>query len=195
MTTLPVSDDERLQAPPIHGGEKLPALARAAISADLSGRPLPEPPDEWKEPGASFVTLTREGRLRGCIGSLVPRRSLGDDVVGNARSAAFRDPRFPPLTDRELEGLRIEVSVLSAPSPIPAATRQDALAAMRPGVDGVILEAGAHRATFLPQVWDQLPDPEEFLGQLMRKAGLPAGFWSEEVRLSRYAVTVFKETV
>lgn len=174
-------------------GEQLPALARAAITASLEGAPAPFPAGEWGTPTATFVTLTIAGRLRGCIGSLAPYRPLGEDVIANARAAAFHDPRFPPLTAEELSRVRIEVSVLSIPTPLPAESRQEALEALRPGVDGIVLRADGHSATYLPQVWEQLPRPQQFLDGLLVKAGLPAGYWGPEVRLARYTVEAFKE--
>lgn len=148
---------------------------------------------ELQQPGASFITLTQKGKLRGCIGSLVASRPLLEDVQQNAVSAAFRDPRFPPLEAGELPMTRIEVSVLTAPEPFEFIDEADALAKLRPLVDGVIFEAGGHRATFLPQVWEQLPDPQTFLAHLKHKAGLPPDYWSEDVRLQRYSVRKWKE--
>jgi AmmeMemoRadiSam system protein A len=180
--------------PPVPArGPVLLRLARTAIEGRLgvpveARAPLPE----WLlEPGASFVTLrSAGGDLRGCIGSIAAVRPLGEDVEANAAAAAFRDPRFPALAREELADLGVEVSVLSASEPLPAAPGFEAAAAMlRPGVDGVILEAGPFaRATFLPQVWEELPDARDFLAQLQRKAGLPARGWSAAHRLSRYTV-------
>jgi AmmeMemoRadiSam system protein A len=151
--------------------------------------------DSWLDtPGASFVTLTQQGALRGCIGSLTAYRSLRDDVAANAVNAAVRDPRFRPLTADELPDTHIEVSVLSAPEPYPFTDHADALSRLRPRVDGLTLEYGNHRGTFLPQVWDSLSEPDEFLAHLVRKAGLPAGWWDDDARLSRYSVKAFEET-
>jgi AmmeMemoRadiSam system protein A len=175
-------------------GRVLTRLARASIARALGERVDDPPRPEWLQaPGAVFVTLTRHGELRGCIGSLEAHRSLEEDVVENARMAAFGDPRFAPLTRDELDDTRVEVSVLSAPEPIAFTDEADALAKLRPGVDGVILEYGHHRATFLPQVWHQLPTPREFMAHLKRKAGLPADFWDEGVRLYRYSVEKYEE--
>jgi AmmeMemoRadiSam system protein A len=146
-----------------------------------------------QEPGATFVTLTRHGDLRGCIGSLEAHRPLAQDVRENAVAAAFRDPRFRPLTRKEFDAVRVEVSLLSPPESIEAEDEKAALAALRPHVDGVVLAYGHLRSTFLPQVWEQLPDPQEFLAYLKRKAGLPMDFWAAEVRLSRYTVSKWKE--
>jgi AmmeMemoRadiSam system protein A len=182
-------------------GRLLLALAREAIAAALdvpwhaTRVPAPELAAPWlRAPGACFVTLTRRNRLRGCIGSVRARRPLGDDVRANARAAALSDPRFPPLTAAELPETRIEVSLLSPPSPLPAASEEEALAALRPGIDGIVLEVGGEsHATFLPQVWDNLPSPREFLAHLKHKAGLPVDFWSPDLRLQRYTVTKWAE--
>lgn len=175
-------------------GRVLLALARASIARAL-GVPVQEPPrPAWlKAQAAVFVTLTRNGELRGCIGSLEARRSLEEDVEENARMAAFADPRFAPLRQEELADTRVEVSVLSPAEPIPFTDEADALRKLRPGVDGVILEYGPHRATFLPQVWRQLHEPRQFLAQLKRKAGLPADFWADGVKLYRYTVEKYAE--
>ena len=182
-------------------GRVLLALAREAIAAALH---VPPPAARWpaaeleapwlRAPGACFVTLTRQGRLRGCIGSVRARRPLVDDVRANARAAALSDPRFPQLTAGELPDTRIEVSLLSAASPLPAASEEEALAALRPGIDGIILEIGGEtHATFLPQVWENLPSPRDFLAHLKHKAGLSPGFWSPDLRLHRYTVTKWVE--
>ncbi|NLH83669.1 MAG: AmmeMemoRadiSam system protein A [Phyllobacteriaceae bacterium] len=179
-------------------GATLLVLARGAI-AEALGRPTGAAPPLGRstprlaEPGAAFVTLTEGGELRGCIGSLAPRRALADDVVANARAAAFDDPRFPPLARDELDRIRVEVSVLSPLEPLPVVSEADALAKIRPGVDGLVLEWGRHRGTFLPQVWDDLPDPRAFLAHLKRKAGLPPDFWADDLRLSRYHVEKWSE--
>jgi hypothetical protein len=143
--------------------------------------------------GACFVTLTRHGRLRGCIGSLQAHRKLLDDVRANAKAAAFLDPRFEPLTGTEFKSTLVEISLLSASEPIAFADEAEAIARLRPTVDGIILEFGRNRGTFLPQVWEQIPDPREFLAHLKRKAGLAAEFWVEDIRLSRYTVSKWKE--
>ena len=128
------------------------------------------------------MTLRREGELRGCIGTVDAWRPLGEDVRANAVAAAFHDPRFPPLARDEFDDTSIEVSLLGPHEPVPASDEAQALATLRPGVDGVLLECGRRRATFLPQVWEQLPEPREFLRALKRKAGLAGDFWSDEVR-------------
>jgi len=176
-------------------GRLLNAMARAAIARkfDIETPTLSHP--AWlEEPGAVFVTLTRDGQLRGCIGSLEAHRALGRDIEANAQAAAFRDPRFPPLEPYELDAIRTEVSVLSRPEPMTFSDEVDALAQLRPGIDGVILQSGWHRATFLPQVWEQLPEPTRFMAHLKVKAGLPADYWSDSIQLSRYTVAKYEES-
>lgn len=169
-------------------------LARMAIGSLLDRPRQATPEAEWlHEPGASFVTLMRHGELRGCIGTLEPYRSLREDVWDNAQMAAFRDPRFSPLTSREYATIDIEVALLSAIEPMAVNDEHDALAQLRPGVDGIVLEFRHHRSTFLPQVWEHLPEPQHFLAQLKQKAGLPRDFWDPAVRLSRYTVSKWRE--
>jgi AmmeMemoRadiSam system protein A len=175
-------------------GEILLDIARAAIAREL-GRTHPSSEEgHWlREPAASFVTLKQGERLRGCIGTLKAHRPLIEDVKSNARNAAFRDPRFPPLSAPELDRTTIEVSVLSPLERIVAETEAAALAQLRPGVDGVVFEYGYHQSTYLPQVWDDLPDPAEFLATLKQKAGLPPDFWDANVKLARYTVSKWSE--
>ncbi len=174
------------------------ALARDSIRHGLAtGRPLEvdvtafDP--ELRKPGASFVTLDAHGRLRGCIGSLEAYRPLVVDVADNAFNAAFRDPRFPPVREDEFEDLRIHVSVLSPPEPLQFRDEADLLAQLRPGVDGLILEDRGRRGTFLPSVWEPLPDRREFLAHLKLKAGLPPDHWSPTLRVWRYTTESFGE--
>lgn len=175
-------------------GKTLLQLARAAIAQRLGLATDLPPRATWLEKtGACFVTLKAHGKLRGCIGSLEARQALYDDVVHNAVAAAFRDPRFPPVSTDELNGVKIEISLLSPATPMDFFDERGALAQLRPNTDGVILEYGAHRATFLPQVWADLPQPQQFLAHLKRKAGLPEDFWSDDIRLSRYTVQKFRE--
>ena len=175
-------------------GKTLLPIARAAISCALG---VPKAADEtapWlAEPGASFVTLTQNGELRGCIGTLQAYRSLLADVKSNAVSAALHDPRFLPLSAGELGITSIEISLLSPPAAMQVRDEADALAQLRPNVDGIVFEFGSYRSTFLPQVWEQLPLPRQFMAHLRRKAGLPDDFWEEGVKLSRYTVTKWKE--
>lgn len=178
-------------------GNTLLARAYNAIAAELGGKTVAEPSAtdfaaELAAPGATFVTLTQNGQLRGCIGSLQAWRPLEEDVRANALAAAFRDPRFPPLRAEELNRTRVEVSLLAPAVAMTFTDEADALAQLRPLVDGVILECQGHRSTFLPQVWEQIPDPARFLGQLKLKAGLAADFWAPEMKLWRYEVKKWK---
>lgn len=170
------------------------AIARNAISGHFGYPPRPVAAHPaLADPAATFVTLTKDDVLRGCIGSLEPHRSLAQDVAGNALAAAFQDPRFPPLAEMEIRRIRIEVSLLGTPETMACTDEADALARLRPGIDGVILRHGTRRATFLPQVWESLPHPRDFLSQLKLKAGLPAGFWDDTLVLARYGVRKWKE--
>jgi AmmeMemoRadiSam system protein B/AmmeMemoRadiSam system protein A len=176
-------------------GAALLGHARRAI-ADALGQPAGPAPIRHTglaERGATFVTLRIAGELRGCIGTLDAHRPLADDVQMHALAAAFRDPRFEPLGAHEFAALEIEVSVLGEPEPLPPLTESEAHAALRPGVDGVVLEWRGRRATFLPQVWDELPEPRDFLAALKRKAGLPADHWASDLRLARYSVRKYVE--
>lgn len=147
-----------------------------------------------EDPGATFVTLTLRGQLRGCIGTLSAHRTLAVDVRSNAVAAAFRDPRFPPLSRAEFSSTRIEVSLLATPVPMQVGDESDALAQLRPARDGIVLSWRGRSATFLPQVWETLPDRAEFLRTLKRKAGLPADFWAPDLRLERYSVRKWVES-
>ena len=176
-------------------GRLLVRIARESLTEALGLGVAADYREPWlQEPGASFVTLTRWGKLRGCVGTIRAHRALFDDVWLNARAAAFHDTRFPPLERDEFAHLQVEVSLLSHPEPLPPFIREEeALAALRPGVDGIIFETFSHRSTFLPQVWEQLPDPRDFLSHLKDKAGLPEDFWSPDVRLLRYTVRKWVE--
>lgn len=175
-------------------GRALLIRARNAIAAELGAPTVPEPDDPaLEQPGATFVTLTQDGHLRGCIGSLEASRPLAVDVRANARAAAFGDPRFAPLRPSELQHTRVEVSLLSRAERVDFTDEQDAVAKLRPDVDGVILEWDGKRGTFLPQVWENLREPQLFLNLLKQKAGLPADFWSPDLRLYRYEVQKWKE--
>ncbi|RRJ85812.1 AmmeMemoRadiSam system protein A [Gulosibacter macacae] len=176
-------------------GTILLAIARSTIANELGVHaPMPARDDALRKPGASFVSLSIDGKLRGCIGTLRAYRDLGDDVAENAIAAAFQDPRFGPLQRSELDQIRIEVSELTEPKAIGYdGTRAGAIAALRPGVDGVVLHAGRHRATFLPQVWQSLPDPNQFLSHLLAKAGLDPNTWPADTTLERYGVSSWQE--
>ncbi|WP_017941635.1 MULTISPECIES: AmmeMemoRadiSam system protein A [unclassified Thioalkalivibrio] len=167
------------------------AIRRAAhngpaetIAPERELHPLPDP-------GASFVTLKQGDSLRGCIGTLEAHRPLAADVLHNARAAALDDPRFPPLRAAELDGLAYSVTLLSPARPIEAHHRTALLDQLQPGQDGLVIQAGARRATFLPAVWEHLPDPEAFLDALLQKAGLAHGGWPEGLQVWRYGTREF----
>lgn len=179
-------------------GARLLALARDAIAAGLGlpGKAAPPDPvaERWlEEPAATFVTLHRGGELHGCIGSIEPRQRLVDDVRHNAAAAAFIDPRATPLHPADLDELEVEVSLLGPLEPLSFRSEEDALSQLRPGVDGVVFACGSRRATFLPQVWESLPEPREFLEHLKAKAGFPPDFWAEGVKLYRYGLQKWSE--
>lgn len=181
---------------PSDAGHVLLPLARAAIAAELGLglQKMNEDPPWLRQQGACFITLTRDDRLRGCIGTLRAHRALADDVKANAVAAAFRDPRFAPLTAVEFAAVALEISLLSMLQPMSFADEPDALRQLRAGVDGVVFEYGHHTSTFLPQVWEDLKEPTEFLAHLKYKAGLPPDFWDKEVKLSRYTVFKWRES-
>lgn len=177
----------------------LDLAARAVRSGLRTGRRPEVRSDTFAAPlqtqRACFVTLKRDGRLRGCIGSLQAQRPLAADIVWNAWSAAFADPRFETLTKDEFPGLQIGVSILSPPHRLHVSGEGDLKARLRPGVDGLILADGEHRATFLPQVWEELQDVDSFLAHLKQKAGLSPDHWSETIQFSRYAAESFAAPV
>lgn len=171
-------------------------IAASSIRHGLEqGRPLPVEAGGYTgalaEPGACFVSLHRNGGLRGCIGTLEPHRALALDAAENAYAAAFCDPRFPPLRSDEWGGLELEVSVLTPAEPLPASSEAELIARLRPGEDGLVLNERGQRATFLPAVWANLPEPRAFLDHLRLKAGLPPGYWSDTIRFSRYRTESF----
>jgi len=192
MPPLPL---RKIQMTENKGAVLLP-LARAAIAERLG---LSREADictdsSWlHETAACFVTLHKNGALRGCIGSIEAHRPLLEDLRANAVSAAFHDPRFPPLAESELETVDLEVSLLTPLQPLPVSSEADAVAKLEPFRDGVVLKYRADRGTFLPQVWEQLPQPEHFLMHLKQKAGLSADFWHEDVELFRYTVEKYAE--
>jgi hypothetical protein len=178
--------------------DQLLRIARESIGAGLRGDGALEVnpatmADSLNEELGAFVTLTHRESLRGCIGSMEAVEPLAQTVAGSAYGAAFRDPRFPPLAPDEFEQIRIEISVLSAMEIIPVDSRYALLAQMKPGIDGILLEDGRHRSTFLPKVWEQLPDPDRFLEQLLAKAGLPVDHWSSRMQVHRYTTLSFSE--
>jgi len=176
-------------------GRRLLALARAAIAHELGTGPAPQSDrDAWPgQTAATFVTLLKDGKLRGCIGSLEAHRPLREDIAANAVAAALRDPRFPPLTKEEWPFCALEVSLLSRPKTIRFADEADLLAQVRAGVDGIILECAGKRATYLPQVWEGLPDKRQFFAELKRKAGIPAETSLGRCTVRRYRVAKWKE--
>jgi hypothetical protein len=174
-------------------GRVLVGLARNAIAGAL-GEPGTETtarPNWLGQLGATFVTLMKAGQLRGCVGSLTAARTLAEDVAANALAAAFQDPRFPPLTREEWPDCEVEISLLSAPKSLRFADEADLLSQIRVGEDGMILEHAGRRATYLPQVWEQLPDKRQFLDELKKKAGLPAETRLARCRISRYRAKKF----
>jgi AmmeMemoRadiSam system protein B/AmmeMemoRadiSam system protein A len=174
-------------------GRTLLGIARGSIAAAINNTAMPSGDAAWLHRcQASFVTLMRDGVLRGCIGSLQPRRSLFDDVAANARSAAFSDPRFPGLTADEFAHVDIEVSLLAVPRRMVFADHGDLMAQLVPGEDGIVLEYEGRRATFLPQVWGSIPDREQFIAQLKAKAGLPS-VASARCKIWRYRAAKWRE--
>jgi len=175
-------------------GSAVLRLARSAIAEKLGlGTLDPMSHASLEQPSATFVTVTVARELRGCVGSLQAVRTLREDVRANAVAAAFRDPRFAPLETSEFAAASLEVSLLSGEERIEITSEQELLTRLRPGIDGVILQYGSHRATLLPQVWERLNDPREFMTALKLKAGLAEDFWSVGVQVSRYGVTTWKE--
>ena len=174
-------------------GPVLIAIAREAIADEDGFARRSERAEPWlAEPAATFVTLRLAGELRGCIGSIQALRPLAEDVFANARAAAYRDTRFSPVRARERDALEVEVSLLSPPQALAAGSEAEALERLRPGVDGLIVRFDDFHATFLPQVWESLPDPLLFLSELRVKARLPARFWHPRLALSRYTVEKFR---
>jgi AmmeMemoRadiSam system protein A len=177
-------------------GKTLVALARATLKHRLCGGEKPQIPEDpaLMAQAATFVTLNMAGHLRGCIGNLQPVGATWQGICDNALNAALHDPRFSPLRPEEVERIDLHISILSPPQPLVYASAEELLTKLRPGVDGVILREGRRSATFLPQVWEQLPDAEQFLNHLCRKAGLPEGFWRKgTIEVLVYEVQGFHE--
>ncbi len=171
-------------------------LAKQSIENGLElGKPfqvnLDSYSDKLTEQLATFVTLHKNKQLRGCIGSLIAHHPLVIDIAENAYSSAFNDPRFPQLKAEELNQLEIDISILTPPEPIIFKDRENLLEQIRPGVDGLILSEGFKRGTFLPSVWESLPEKEEFLQNLLLKAGLPHNYWSDNIYVERYETICF----
>ena len=180
-------------------GVELLCLARDSIEYGLvHERPLPvdytELPRALADMAATFTTLRYGGHLRGCCGTLEAVRPLAVDVAHSAFRAAFRDVRFEPVGKHELEAVRLEVSVLSSLEPVPFSSEADLLRRLTPGVDGLVIIAEGRRATFLPKVWEMLPDPRQFLVALKAKCGLPEKYWSERLEFQRYRTTSYTES-
>ena len=179
-------------------GKELLRLARSSIEYGLIYRePLPvdfdDLPTALTDPAATFTTLHVEDQLRGCCGTLEAVRPLAADVAHSAFRAAFRDPRFDPVGKHELQAIRLEVSVLSPMEPIPVSDEADLLERLTPGVDGLVIIADGRHATFLPKVWEMLPEPQQFLAALKAKCGLAANYWSERIEFRRYRTTSYSE--
>lgn len=171
--------------------QRLLALAKSSIQHGLqTGKPLKinlaDYPVELIEPRATFVTLHINHELRGCVGVLEAIRPLADDIAENAFSAAFKDSRFPALAANEFKDLEIHLSILTPAEPVSFTSEQDLVTQLQPGIDGLILEEGRRRGTFLPSVWEQLPEPQQFLRHLKKKAGFPPNYWSDKIRIYRY---------
>jgi AmmeMemoRadiSam system protein A len=180
-------------------GRRLLQVARQTIEHALfekkdGGSDEANSSPKFSEKRGTFVTLTMNGGLRGCIGHIIPQETLIEGVRVNAINAAFRDPRFRPLSKNEVEKIKIEVSILTEPRPLSYSDANDLLSKLRPGVDGVIIKKGYYQATFLPQVWEQLPDKKAFLTHLCMKAGLDGEAWkNERLQVSIYQVQAFEE--
>ena len=184
--------DDNAALSPEKAGQVLLDIAHGAIEGQLFRRSRAAAEADWlRQAGATFVTLKKHGQLRGCIGSLQAARPLAEDVAQNALGAAFRDPRFSALVAEEWPQCNLEISLLSAPKPLRFADEDDLLAQIRPGEDGLILEAHGRRGTFLPQVWESIPGTRAFLHELLRKAGLPADTRLARCKLYRYRVVKF----
>ena len=149
--------------------------------------------DALQQLRATFVTLQIDGELRGCIGTLEAHQPLVCDIAHNAHAAAFSDPRFHPLSEPEYPGIEIHISILSPASPMDFSSENDLISQLRPGIDGLILQEGIYKGTFLPSVWESLPDAKQFFAHLKRKAGLPMDHWSESVQVYRYTTESFGE--
>lgn len=192
VDTINLTDTERC---------RLLDLARMTLEQVVRRQPVLETdesdlPEALRQPAACFVTLSHQGRLRGCIGHLTACRPLHKAVVENTRSAAISDPRFSPMEPSELDGIRIEISVLSDLQPLRYGSAEDLPGLLRPHRDGVVLHLGDGLTTFLPQVWEQIPEPVEFLNRLAQKAGSGVDAWRQpEARISVYRAEVFGEPV
>jgi AmmeMemoRadiSam system protein A len=180
-------------------GKYLIGVARNTIKSELDNVEGPkidwkDVPEKFQKSLGTFVTITIDGNLRGCIGHIIPRETLLEGIKQNAINAAFKDPRFPPLQKEEFNKIDIEISILTPPQELSYSDAEDLLKKLRPGIDGVIIKKGLYEATFLPQVWDQLPEKEEFLAHLCLKAGLSMDSWkTDKLQVSIYQVQAFEE--
>jgi AmmeMemoRadiSam system protein A len=186
MSEIPLTPDE---------GARLARLAAAAVAAELLGAPPPGPPEESRllQPGACFVTLENQSRLRGCIGSLEASAPLWADATHNA-VRAMTDPRLPPVSVEDWPDLDVKVAVLSAAEQIEVSGREDLEAILRPGIDGLVLTGARRRSTYLPVVWQKLTDPSTFVSSLLAKGGWPGDRWPDEVRVARYTSTDYVDS-
>ena len=176
--------------------QTLKTLAKQSIEYGLThGCPLPVDlatlPETLTALRATFVTIEKKGQLRGCIGMLEAQRPLAEDIAANSYAAAFTDPRFPPLSADELVELDIHLSILSPAEAMSYQSETELIQLLRPNVDGLILDDGLHKATFLPSVWESLPNPVDFVHHLKHKAGLPVNYWSDDLRAYRYSAECF----
>jgi len=197
MALLPCID---LMSDKLSNEEKnqLLEIARHSIRTGLDNKPalrvnVAEIPENLLNKHATFVTITQSGNLRGCMGSLEANETLAQSVANTAHNAAFRDPRFPNLTPEEMDRTLIDISVLTPMQEMSVANRDDLINQLRPGIDGLLLEDRGYRATFLPKVWESLKEPQAFLQQLLRKAGLSDSHWSASMRFHRYQTESFHE--
>ena len=182
MSLIELTDDDKVL---------LLDIARRSIQSGLeTNQPLKineqEYPSHLQQLAATFVTLNIHKQLRGCIGTLSAYQSLVKDVAEHAFAAAFQDPRFPPVSQHEADLLEIHISILTPAEPLNFTSEQDLVNKIQPGIDGLILESGIHKGTFLPSVWDSLPDRKQFIEHLKLKAGLPRDFWDSNIKISRY---------
>lgn len=181
--------------------KELLRLARKTISEGCTRGFPPEPnpeededqPDFFLQKAACFVTLHKRGALRGCVGSTLAHRPLLDDVIHNAFASAFRDHRFPPVTESELTDINVEISILTPQQQMEITGERDLLKQVRPGIDGLLIRNPQYSATFLPQVWKQLPNPRQFLAHLKNKAGMVPGAWPDDMECFRYQCLKFEE--
>lgn len=191
---------ERLPCMKLDADERslLLKIARSSLESGLCHGHASQPdpaslPEKLCLPGACFVTLHRQGRLRGCIGSLEASEPMAQAVAGAAFAAGFRDPRFPPLSADELTQLDLEISILSPLQELAVRSEEDLLERLRPGIDGLLLEEGRRHAVYLPSVWSQLPQPGQFVDQLKLKGGWPADYWSEKMRVRIFQTETIEE--